>query len=243
MALSPRALGTGAIIRKHLLLSVLLLASLGGCQRALSPDIIKGAAAYQTFPPADPAAPLAPYRIGPFDTLDIRVFQEPDLSVQAARVDAGGALSLPLIGSVEAYGRTTDELSREIARRLRERYLEDPQVSVLVANAVSQRVTVDGSVNQAGVFPIQSRATLLEALALAGGTSRTAALDQVIVFRMIDGRQNAAVFNVDEIRRGIQPNPVIYGNDTITVGFSNIKSAWRDIISAAPFVTVFRPLL
>lgn len=223
--------------------TVAMVASLTACQRSISPEVASGAAAYQAFPAVDPDVPMEEYRIGAFDSLDVTVYGEPELALRAARVDAAGLLSMPLIGQVQASGRTTAELSNEIARRLGQRYLEDPQVNVLVATAVSQRVTVDGSVNSAGVFPIQGRATLLEAIALAGGTARVAKLDEVVVFRMIDGKQNAGVFNVDEIRRGIAPNPTIYGNDVVVVGVSNVKAAWRDILTASPFVNVFRPLL
>lgn len=211
------------------------------CQAPLDPSVAKGAAAYSMIAPPDPSAKPEEYAIGPLDTLDVTVFQEPDLTQKGVKVDSGGAVLLPLVGQIEAAGKTASVLSAEIAQRLRTRYLEDPQVSVIVTEAMSRRVAIEGSVNEAGVYEINGQTTLIEALALAKGTSRTAALSQVVVFRTISGQRQAAVFNISDIRRGAAPDPEIKGNDTIVVGFSNLKSGFRDVIQTAPFLNIFRP--
>lgn len=198
-----------------------------------------GTDAYAVMPAPAAGNMIRDYRIGPFDTINITVFQEPDLTLQNVQVDAGGAILLPLIGQVQAGGKTSSALSADIADRLRARFLVNPQVSVIVATSVSQKVTVDGSVTQPGVYAIQGRTTLIDAIAMARGTTRVAALTQVLVFRDIDGRPAAARFNIADIRKGRQPNPEILGNDVVVVGFSGVKGFYRDFVSVAPLTASF----
>jgi polysaccharide export outer membrane protein len=198
-----------------------------------------GGAAYQTIPAPDPSLQPDSYKIGALDKLSVSVFQEADLSVSGAQVDASGSVLLPLIGQVQADGKTSTELAGEISKRLAERYLTNPQVSVIVTDSVSQRVTVNGSVTEPGVYAIKGRTTLLDALAMAKGTNNIAALSQVAVFRIVNGQRVGGLFNVDKISRGLAPDPEVLGSDTIVVGMSNVKSAWRDILSTAPLLTTF----
>ena len=212
-------------------------AALAGC--AGRSDLPAGASAYAQIPAPNSEHETDSYKIGPLDTLAVTVFQEPDLTQAGVQVDAAGNVLLPLIGQVKAADMTSTELAAEISKRLSSRYLTNPQVSVIVSDSVSQHVTVNGSVTQPGVYAIKGRTTLLDALAMAQGTSRVAALDQVAVFRMVDGKRIGGVFNVDKINRGLAPDPEIKGSDTIVVGLSNVKAAWRDILSAAPLFTAF----
>jgi len=214
-------------------LSCLLL----GCSHGSS--LPSGDLAYASIPAPSADHPVDDYKIGPLDTLAVTVFQEPDLSQAAVQVDAAGNVLLPLIGQMKADDKTSTQLASEIGSKLGAKYLTDPQVSVIVTQSVSQHVTVDGSVTEPGVYAIQGRTGLLDALAMAKGTSRVAALDQVAVFRMIDGKRVGGLFNVDRINRGMAPEPEIKGGDTIVVGLSNVKAAWRDILTAAPLLTAF----
>lgn len=184
------------------------------------------------------------YRIGPLDTIAISVFQEPDLSTPSSaplQVNASGNITMPLIGTVVASGKTTAELGSLIASRLSEKYLENPQVTVSVATSVSQKVTVQGEVNQAGIYPISGRTTLLDAVALARGESKVAALSQVLVYRNVGGQRMGALFDVVAIRRGEVPDPELLGGDVVVVGNSQAKSVWRDILSTSPLLGIFRP--
>jgi polysaccharide export outer membrane protein len=212
-------------------------ALVGGCARPAA-DMPRGQAAYAIMP-APVGDTVRDYKIGPLDTISITVFQEPDLTLQNVQVDAGGNILLPLIGGVQAAGKNTVELSRLIADKLRLNYLVNPQVSVIVSASVSQKVTVDGSVTQPGVYAIQGRTTLVDAVAMARGTTRVAKLDQVIVFREIAGRPAVARFNLSDIRMGKQPNPEVLGNDLVVVGFSNVKGVYRDFMAAAPLTASF----
>lgn len=223
--------------RSCLLLSAVLLSA---CESAL-PNLPQGKAAYAAFPAPQGDLAIRNYAIGPLDTIAITVFQEPDLTLKDVQVDAAGNVLLPLIGDVRAAGLTSTQLAQEIGLRLRRGYLSSPQVSVIIQESVSQKVTVEGSVTDPGVYEIKGRTTLLDALAMAKGPSRVARLREVIVFREIAGKQSGAMFDVSAIRRGDMENPEILGNDTVVVGLSHIKAAWRDILTASPLVAAFRP--
>lgn len=193
-------------------------------------------------PPVAAGQPTQDYRIGPLDKLNITVYQVKDLTLQDVQVDASGRVLLPLIGSVVAADRTAPELSAEIANRLRGEFLQNPQVSVWVSESLSQKVTVDGSVIQPGVYPLTGPTTLIEAVSMAKGPdSKTANLSRVLVFRVVDGKRTAAVFNLKKIRQGKQDDPVILGNDVIVVDGSQVKGAWREVLSALPGLAIFRP--
>jgi polysaccharide biosynthesis/export protein len=211
--------------------------ALAGCAKSPLPA---GEAAYQTFPPPTNDATVANYEIGALDTIGVTVFQEPDLTASNVQVDAAGNILLPLIGEVKAADKTSTQLADEIAQRLKQRYLTNPQVSVIVQDSVSQHVTVNGSVTEPGVYAIKGRTTLLDAIAMAKGTSRVASLGDVAVFRMVNGQRIGGVFNVSKISRGEAPDPEIVGNDTIVVGLSNVKAAWRDLLTASPLIAAFR---
>ena len=203
-----------------------------------------GAAAYSVIPAA--AATAAPaisdYKIGPLDTVDVLVYGEPDLSAKALQVDAAGEIALPLVGTVEASGMTPAELSRELEKLLGARYLRNPQVTVTVASSVSQKVSIEGEVTEPGVYPMTGPTTLLGVIALAKGETDVATLRQVVIFRMIHGQRMGAVFDVASIRKGEQPDPVIQGNDMVVVGYSAAKRFWKNVVSAAPMFSIFRPV-
>lgn len=232
---------TGRESRRRWRGPLLLLCGLTACTRP-NESIPVGEAAYQVMPAAAPGDIPREYRIGALDTITISVFQEADLSLPNVAVDASGFILLPLIGNIRAAGLTTTELSQAIADKL-DHFLVRPQVSVTVVTSVSQKVTVDGSVEQPGVYAIQGKTTLIDALAMARGTNRTAALAEVIVFRDINGRPAAARFNVSDIRAGRQPNPEILGNDIVVVGFSNVKGVYRDLVAASPLIASFTYLI
>lgn len=202
-----------------------------------------GQAAYQTIPATRPAGTRPEYRINIQDTLSITVFREPDMSVEEAPVESGGTLVLPLIGRVVAAGRTTEELSQDIQTRLGTRYLVDPQVSVIVKESRAQNVTVDGAVNTPGVYGLQGDTTLLQAVALAKGATRTATFDKVAVFRNIDGKRYGALFNMADIRAGRAENPILQSGDYVVVGTSGIKALGYDLLSLAPAAALFVPLV
>ena len=185
------------------------------------------------------AEPMAEYRIGPLDSLDVIVFQIADLSLKKVQVDSRGQLRLPLIGSVTAGGRTAAELSADIAAKLGEKYLQDPEVSVVVVEALSQKVTVEGAVNEAGVFPLKGRTGLLEAVAEAKGESRTGNPRRVAIVRSVNGAPHAARFDLAAIRAGRARDPEVVAGDTVVVDGSRAGMLWRNIVETLPALIVF----
>jgi polysaccharide biosynthesis/export protein len=191
-------------------------------------------------PVANALAQQQEYRVAPHDTLEISVLRAPDLT-QALQVDAAGRINFPLIGAVEAAGKTAPELERELAAKLGDRYLQDPQVRVFVKEAVGQRFTVEGAVNGPGVYGIQGRMTLLQAIATAKGLSEYANARNVVIFRTIEGQRRAGRANLAEIRSGKVEDPAIYGGDVIVVADSGSRRFLRDLLRATPIFNLFGP--
>lgn len=179
------------------------------------------------------------YRVGPSDLLAVTVFQLQDLD-REVRVNNLGHISLPLIGEVEAAGRTVTELEQDIAARYAARYLQDPQITVFVKDFASQRVTVGGAVKKPGIYPLTSRLTLLQALALAEGTAEVASLRNVVIFRNAGGKREFARFDVAAIQAGELADPELVGEDVVVVDTSSGKIALQNLIKLAPFLAVWR---
>lgn len=219
-------------------LACLALVMTGGCAGPKL-NLPSGAEAYNRIP-ATPAntSSQREYTIGPLDKLGLTVFGERDLSTDQAQVDASGNLSLPLVGRITAAGKTTSALSEEVRQRLT-KYLVNPQVSILVLASVTQRVIVEGSVNEAGVYPIQGRTTLLEMLAMAKGTSNVSDEHRVAVFRTVGNQRLGAMFDVTQINSGDAADPELLSGDVVIVGHSARRGAYRDFLSAAPALGLF----
>ncbi len=222
------------------LLLALVGLTLSGCGRSLqSAGLPTGAAAYAIAPPADAAAAPQAYRIGPGDSISVSVFQEPDLSNDKLQVDDVGRIQLPLAGDILAAGLTAPELSAVIAERLGRDYIRHPQVVVSVVSTREQTVAVEGEVKVPGVYKVSPSDTLLSAVARAQSPTNVARLDEVIVFRTVNGRRMGARFDLGQIRSGQAADPQILGGDVIVVGFSSLKGVYRDILQAAPLLNVF----
>ncbi len=186
------------------------------------------------------AAPqTAEYRIGVGDTLDVRVFQVEDLSFAGLVVDTSGNINMPLIGAVRGAGRTAGEMSSDIADRLGAQYLRNPQVTVTVKEAASQKITVDGAVTKPGVYEMRGSTSLLQAVAMAEGPTRIADLTKVAVFRTIDGRRSVALFDLSAIRQGRAADPQVLGDDVVVVDTSRLSAAFREALAALPAVGAF----
>ena len=198
-----------------------------------------GDVAYGIVPPADPDAPRTSYIIVPNDVLRLQVFQEPDLSNDELPVDNVGNIQMPLIGEIRAAGRSSSELASDIAYRLRQQYIVNPQVVVSVSEPAARFVAVEGQVEKPGVYEIDREYTLLSAIARAESPTDVANLDEVVVFRTINGQRMAARFDLRDIRAGLAPDPQILGGDAVVIGFSSMKGAWRDFLKAAPVFNAF----
>jgi polysaccharide export outer membrane protein len=113
------------------------------------------------------------YKIGPQDLLEITVFECEKLN-KTVRVSSQGNVSLPLLGVLKVKGLTADELEKEVRSLLAEKYIQDPQVNVLIKEYRNQRISVMGAVKSPGVFDVTGAKTILDMLATAGGLKEDA---------------------------------------------------------------------
>lgn len=180
---------------------------------------------------ADLTAGQQPYLIGPFDKLSIDVYGVEELTKKVVQVDAGGSMAFPLVGVIPAAGKTPEQISSDIAARLR-RYIRDPQVTVN-ADTVNRFVTVEGNVSEPGQFPVIGKMTLMRAIARAKGEDNYADEHFVVVHRQVSGRSMAALYDLRAIRQGIYPDPAIYADDVVSVGDSASKRTFALLVQGA----------
>lgn len=173
--------------------------------------------------------------IGPLDVINVEVFGVPELT-RELQVDLGGQIAMPLIGQVDARGKTPAELSTQIASLLRGRYVRNPNVTINVKSSVSQVVTVDGEVEQPGLYPVTNQTTLMRAIALAKGLGEFGNVKDVVILRTVNNQRMAGLYNVEAIRRGLYADPAIFANDVVIVGDSPQRRLFRNLISTVPFI-------
>ena len=190
--LTPRRPSVAFFSCRHFLVAILVSALVGACasapKSAIDPAQIareaearKSAAALnlklteQTslFSAMGASSMAHDYRIGPGDELEIEVFRVEELS-QTARVSTNGSILLPLLGRVNAAGKTVTELETFLAEELGREYIQNPQVSVFIAKYRASEVVVGGAVANPAVYSVTRPHTLLEMLLLAGGVSPAA---------------------------------------------------------------------
>ena len=230
---------TRAAARLSLCLCALVLVT--ACQSSRG-----GPIPYATQELARPDVPApvmvgADYRITTGDKLAVTVFRVEDLS-REYRVDLAGNLAMPLIGNVQAMGRTPSEVRDEIARRLGERYLRDPDVTVSVTESTNNRVTVEGGVRNPGLFPLTGQTSLLQAVAMAQGVDpQHGNPRRIAIFRRVGGQRMAAAFDLESIRSGAMTDPEIYPGDIVVVQTNSRRGLFQDVLQALPLIALFRP--
>lgn len=183
----------------------------------------------------DLVAPDRPTLIGPLDTIQVDVFNIPDLS-RELQVDSSGRIAMPLVGVIDARGRTAAELANAVEAALRARYVRNPEVTVNIKTSVSQVATIDGQVVEPGLYPVTNQMTLMRAIASAKGLSEFARENEVVILRTVGGRRMAGLYDIAAIRRGVYEDPAIYANDVIIVGDSPQRRMFRDLVSLSPLL-------
>lgn len=227
---------------RAVLLALCTLVLLAGC--ASTPSHNPEFTSNEALPPPDTTTSSgayegeSDYRIGAQDLLEISVYGIEDLS-RSVRVNSNGQISLPLIGGVMAGGKTIPELERDIGEKLKNGYVQDPQVSVFVKEFTSQQVTLEGALKKPGIYPLTGKTSLLQAIALAQGLDELADVHGVIVFRTIDGKRMGAAYDLAQVRAGNAPDPQIYGDDVVVVEKSGSRSIYREFLRSIPALGVF----
>lgn len=160
------------------------------------------------------------YVLSPNDVVQMKVYQEDDLSTQV-RISRDGSAPLPLLGSVVIGGKTLEQATAHITELLGKDYLVNPQVSLTIAEYGKRRFTVLGHVVRPGQYeiPNEEDLTLLQAISMAGGYTRLGAPWKITLQRMVDGEQKIIRLDADAMAKDKNAKPFyIKPDDTITVG-------------------------
>jgi len=157
------------------------------------------------------------YRVGAEDLLEITVWRE-DALKRDVLVRPDGGISYPLIGEVQAAGKTVDELREEITKRL-EKFVPDAAVSVTVLKTGSQRIYVLGKVTKPGEFPVGRNVDVLQALSMAGGLTPFADTNGIRIMRRDGDRQSTLPFEYGRVIRGekLEQNVLLRAGDVVVV--------------------------
>lgn len=157
------------------------------------------------------------YRISPEDLLEISVWREPELQKEVI-VRPDGGISFPLVGDIQAAGRTPEELAEAMAVRVRA-YIPDAVVTVSVQELRGLRIYVSGNVENPGQYTVGRYVDVLQAIAMAGGLTPFADAADIRVIRRIGGRERVFEFNYREVQRGrnLQQNIRLEPDDVVVV--------------------------
>ena len=181
---------------------------------AVATGLLAAAAAAQQI-----VAPTAgSYRLNPGDVIEISVWKEPELQREVLLLPDGN-IAFPLVGTVQAAGRTPDEIQAEVEQRLT-RFFPEPVVTVSILRVAGNKLYVTGQVNQPGQFTVDQPVDVLQAIALAGGLTAFADEDDIYVLRRDqDGSQSAIAFDYDDVTDGsdLSSNIVLQQGDVVVV--------------------------
>ena len=222
-------------------LSAFAIMSLAAC--ASTPEPIIGAAA--STPRTDlgqagyAVSRSTTYLIRPSDEISVNVFREPDFSMETVKVGVEGNVSLPFLGSIRAAGMTAAQFEQDLTRRLAAAGLRNPMVAVNISEYASHLVTVEGAVEEPGVFVFQPGSRLSSAIAMGGGLTRVAKSDQVAIFREGPEGIMIAKFDYSQVSQGTMLDPILEPSDRIVVGTNGLSVFYRDALQALPAFGVF----
>jgi polysaccharide biosynthesis/export protein len=202
-------------------LACVLIAVTGQAQTPTAGAVSTAPAATTT--PASPSVPVAGvaippgYVIGPEDVLQIVFWRDKDMTTEAV-VRPDGRISLPLLSEIAAAGLTPGELHDRILD-VSKRYVEDPNLTIVVKQINSRRVFITGEVNKPGPYPLTQPTTVLHLIALAGGLKDFAKSNKIVVVRIENGKTIAYKFNYKEVssRKNLRQNIELKPGDTVVV--------------------------
>jgi len=157
------------------------------------------------------------YEIGPEDLLDISVWKEKDLQKEVL-VRPDGWITFPLVGNIEAKGKTALQLQEEITQWLKQ-YIPNPVVSVSVKKIAGYKIFVIGRVNKPGDYVVGRYIDVLQALSLAGGLTPFAEEGNIKIVRKQRGKETILRFNYAEVKKGrrLEQNITLQSGDVIIV--------------------------
>jgi polysaccharide biosynthesis/export protein len=160
---------------------------------------------------------LPGYRLQPGDVMTVSVWKETELQAEVL-IRPDGGFSFPLAGDVDAVGKTVEDIRAVLVERLK-RYIPNPVVTVAVKTIGGNRIYVVGRVNRAGDFPLSNPIDVMQAIALAGGMTPFASINDIVILRRQNGQQQAIHFHYSDVARGhdLSQNVLLQGGDTVVV--------------------------
>ena len=167
------------------------------------------------------------YKIGPKDLLEISVFGLDELN-KTERVSEEGKITLPLLGEIDVDGLTKSELEVKLARLLEEKYLQDPQVTIFIAEYQSKRVSVMGAVQSPGMYELVGKQTVLEVIAKAGGLTIEAGKEMFVMRQNSEGENSSVKISLDELilNGNAELNIPLESNDIINIPIDKIANVY-----------------
>jgi polysaccharide export outer membrane protein len=160
--------------------------------------------------------PAAASTLGSGDLLEVRVYQEADLS-GAFRVSPEGLIDYPLCGKVDVMNKSSSKAADAITACLKNGFLKNPQVTVLVREYTSKKVFVLGEISKPGTFPYEENMSIIQAVTLAGGFTKVAAKNGTSVTRLVAGQETRVKVPVADIEQGREKNFPLQPGDIIFV--------------------------
>ena len=182
----------------------------------VAPSTPRGAA---TPPPVTGATATVPagYQIGSEDVLGVLFWREKDMSGDVV-VRPDGKITLPLVNDIQAAGLTTEELRTSLTAAAA-KYIEDPNVTIVVRQINSRRVFITGQIGKPGPYNLSQGLTVMQLIAIAGGLTEFADSKSILIMRTENGKQVAHRFNYKEVLQGkkLQQNIELKSGDTVVV--------------------------
>lgn len=179
--------------------------------------VLVGFIAYAALAPTAQAQ-QAGYTVKPGDVLEISVWKEPDLQRPQVLVRPDGAFSFPLVGEVDARGKTIAELNKIVSDRLT-KFISDAVVTISLQEIRGNKIYVIGQVNRPGEFIVNPSVNIMQALSMAGGMTPFAATNEIVVLRGQGKAQQAMAFRYADVVRGrsLDTNIELQSGDIVVV--------------------------
>jgi polysaccharide export outer membrane protein len=167
--------------------------------------------------PKDPAIPPG-YVIGADDVLSIIYWKDKDMTTDSAQVRPDGRIALPLLNDVDAAGLTPEQLREKLTEESK-KYMEDPNITVVVRQINSRRAFITGEVNKPGPYSLTSPTSVMQLIAMAGGLREYANGKKIVIMRTENGRQTSLKFNYKDVVAGknLKQNIELKPGDTVVV--------------------------
>jgi polysaccharide export outer membrane protein len=173
-------------------------------------------------------AASAEYRVGPKDLLEVTALGVTEIQKLVVRVSEDGRIALPLVGEVDVNNLTQSEVERKLVRILGEKYLVNPQVTVFILEYKSKRVNVLGAVEKPGPYELLGRQTLMSIISQAGGMTRDAGNEIIVLRQLADGSATSIRISVDDlfVKGDAKLNLALEPNDIVNIPVDKVVTIY-----------------